>query len=282
MATTTTTETLTDANSIAELIGTSNAKLEARAKPPDGATGKLVRERPGVYDPRAGFRVMPRPAPTVAEHEALPAKAPSGPVIPAAPMKRPAVAGLPDPEENADLIASRANYSRLAADLTAAFAERVELEKELGLATNATAAALEKRSVELLVNGGDYARVQLLKSVAEREKHLASACKIAADRIHPLLQEASRKLSSAAVASLVRPAQESFAIVFVELLAKFDAVRAAKNKVRAAGLGCALNEFSTSVQVGTTGLNETAAYFIREKLLTREQVLAVAPLLEGI
>lgn len=262
------------------------AKPAARA---DDAAGALVPEkakRPGVYDPRAGHRVMPRPKskPEVEldEDGALPDLNGATANVPEAPRLRVPLDGFPGVEDDADVIACRANHARIAADLRAVCARRAAIEKELGVPAGASARTLERIGVQLIVQGGDDSKVEELKQLGDREKRLRSACELAAKRVLELLDEACRKLSGRAAAELFEPAAVAEARAALAYLAAREASQQAGERLRAAGLGQAINPNLADLDGTTRGQNVWLADAVHCGRLKREEVRAALPHIQGI
>ena len=196
--------------------------------------------------------------------------------VPSAPAARPALDGLPDPEADNAVIELRANHARLAADLRSVIVARAALEVELGLPAGANLKRVEQVAVELLLSGKSDEEVEKLKALAAREARLASACQIAAARIHEVVALARRKLTAEALERVHKPAARAVALKALELLAAMDALRQANDLLERAGHARPAGLFA-DLDSQTQGQNTTVAYLEHLGLLTRAEVAAALP-----
>lgn len=226
--------------------------------------------------------VKAAPAPELDPDGALP-EPPSMRVamIPPVPPKRPGVVGLPDPEQDPEVVAVRANYSRLSQELQAAVAERSVLETELGVPLGASGRTLDKLALNLLAIGGSDADVERLKALASRESRLVGACVIACRRVGELLAEARRKLTGEVVELLHKPAARKVALQALAFLAAMKELRLADDAIQAAGHGRPDGLFH-QLDSSTTGQNPDVSHMVRNLgLLSPAEVAAALPGLVG-
>ena len=198
--------------------------------------------------------------------------------IPAAPAIRPALDGLPDPEADPAVVEMRGNHARLAADLKGVILARGALEAELNLPAGATPKRVEQVAVELLLAGGSDEQVEKLKALAAREARLASACQIAAARIHEVVTTACRKLTAEALERVHRPAARLVALKALELLASMDALRQANDLLEQAGHNRPAGLFA-DLDSTTQGQNVTVDYLKFLGLLSDAEVREALPML---
>lgn len=233
-----------DAKAIDELLNSEGkpdpAKLARMAELNKGAEGgALVPEkkaRPGVYDPRAGFRVMPRPAPKpepVSEKEAYFGLSDPKPQSRRPPLNAPAIAPVVegiDVETDEQVKAARAKFAALRDRWQTTEGELRELSARLSIPTGQapTAAALEKLITAGMLAGEatvDPADVTRLQSLTINERCLYDAASAAAQLILPAL-DAARRRAQGAIAQSLAPDIREFALALVAAIragAKFSA-----------------------------------------------------------